>query len=113
VLFPDPWPKKRHHKRRIINAGFRDATLRVLKPGGELRFATDHEGYFHDAHQILTATEHLEPVPWPAESDPVYPTTDFQRIWSEQGKPLYFLALRRKPIVARGGLPLPGAESKR
>lgn len=95
VLFPDPWPKTRHHKRRIINAEFREAALRVLKPGGELRFATDHEGYFHDAREILTDTQNFSPSPWPAESDPEYPTTDFQRIWTEKGKPLHFLALQR------------------
>lgn len=45
VLFPDPWPKKRHHKRRIVNDQTVAAFARVLKPGGQLRLATDIEEY--------------------------------------------------------------------
>lgn len=45
VLYPDPWPKKRHHKRRIINPWFLDEAARVLKPGGELRVASDIADY--------------------------------------------------------------------
>lgn len=45
VLFPDPWPKVRHHKRRFIQTRTLDEIARVLKPGGELRVATDHPDY--------------------------------------------------------------------
>ena len=45
VLFPDPWPKARHHKRRLIQAPFLDALARVMQPGAELRLASDHEDY--------------------------------------------------------------------
>jgi len=45
VLFPDPWPKKRHHKRRIIQTNTLDALARVMSPGAELRFASDDPGY--------------------------------------------------------------------
>jgi tRNA (guanine-N7-)-methyltransferase len=45
VLFPDPWPKSRHHKRRFIAPQTLDALARVMKDGAELRFATDHMGY--------------------------------------------------------------------
>ncbi|MEM7543846.1 MAG: tRNA (guanosine(46)-N7)-methyltransferase TrmB [Pseudomonadota bacterium] len=45
VLFPDPWPKKRHHKRRLLNAEFVDALSRVLCPGGRVCVATDNEDY--------------------------------------------------------------------
>jgi tRNA (guanine-N7-)-methyltransferase len=45
VLFPDPWPKARHHKRRLINAEVLAEIVRVLKPGGRLRFATDWADY--------------------------------------------------------------------
>jgi len=45
TLFPDPWPKKRHHKRRLINQGSLTDFQRVLKPGGEWRFATDIPDY--------------------------------------------------------------------
>jgi tRNA (guanine-N7-)-methyltransferase len=45
ILFPDPWPKTRHHKRRIIQAETLDELARLLKPGGRLRFATDWAAY--------------------------------------------------------------------
>ena len=45
ILFPDPWPKARHHKRRLIQADTVQALARVLKPGGALRFATDWRDY--------------------------------------------------------------------
>lgn len=45
VLFPDPWPKKRHHKRRFIQMEALDALARVMKPGAEFRFASDDPGY--------------------------------------------------------------------
>lgn len=45
VLFPDPWPKSRHHKRRIIQSEFLVELARLLKPGGGLRFATDWAEY--------------------------------------------------------------------
>ncbi len=45
LFFPDPWPKKRHHKRRIVNQRFRDLLHRALKPGGEFHAATDWQEY--------------------------------------------------------------------
>jgi len=45
VLFPDPWPKTRHHKRRFIQMAMLDQLARVMKSGAELRFATDDNGY--------------------------------------------------------------------
>jgi tRNA (guanine-N7-)-methyltransferase len=45
ILFPDPWPKSRHHKRRIIQSEFLVELHRLLKPGGALRFATDWAAY--------------------------------------------------------------------
>lgn len=45
ILFPDPWPKKRHWKRRIVARPVLDELARVLKPTAELRLATDHQGY--------------------------------------------------------------------
>ncbi|MEM5515415.1 tRNA (guanosine(46)-N7)-methyltransferase TrmB [Henriciella sp. AS95] len=54
ILFPDPWPKKKHHKRRIIQPDFLDALARVLKPGAALRFATDVRSYADEAlHRFL------------------------------------------------------------
>ncbi|MCP4390003.1 MAG: tRNA (guanosine(46)-N7)-methyltransferase TrmB [Gammaproteobacteria bacterium] len=45
LFFPDPWHKKRHHKRRIVNPGFRDLLYKLLKPGGVVHIATDWQDY--------------------------------------------------------------------
>ena len=44
ILFPDPWPKTRHHKRRLVSTAFLDALARVMADGGRLALATDHRG---------------------------------------------------------------------
>jgi tRNA (guanine-N7-)-methyltransferase len=49
ILFPDPWPKTRHRKRRLIRPAFLESLARVLKPGGRVRFATDWADYANDA----------------------------------------------------------------
>ncbi len=46
LLFPDPWPKTRHHKRRFVQREMLDALARVMRPGAEFRFASDDAGYF-------------------------------------------------------------------
>lgn len=71
ILFPDPWPKARHHKRRLIQAGFLGELARVLKPGAEVRFATDWANYAEwtleqfagDARFASLSEHHAEP--WP------------------------------------------------
>ncbi len=55
ILFPDPWPKARHQKRRIIQPDFLDALARVMKPGGRVRFATDVRSYADEALERFTA----------------------------------------------------------
>ncbi|MEI9885488.1 MAG: tRNA (guanine(46)-N(7))-methyltransferase TrmB [Rhizomicrobium sp.] len=55
LLFPDPWPKTRHHKRRFLQMAMLDALARVLRPGAELRFASDDAGYLAYALERLMA----------------------------------------------------------
>ena len=55
LLFPDPWPKTRHHKRRFLQTDMLDQLARVLKPGAELRFATDDKSYLPYALERLMA----------------------------------------------------------
>ena len=53
IFFPDPWPKKRHHKRRLIQPAFVDELARVLKPGGALHLATDWGDYADHMRGVL------------------------------------------------------------
>ena len=55
LYFADPWPKKRHHKRRIVNAPFLDLAARKLRPGGALHIATDWQNYAEHIDEILAA----------------------------------------------------------
>lgn len=55
LFFPDPWPKKRHHKRRIVQADFVELVRRKLKPGGRLHLATDWEDYARHMLQVMEA----------------------------------------------------------
>ncbi len=64
VLFPDPWPKTRHHKRRIVNPATAAEFARLLAPGGELRLATDDMGY---ARAMLLALAARPELVWLAE----------------------------------------------
>jgi tRNA (guanine-N7-)-methyltransferase len=61
VLFPDPWPKTRHHKRRIVNPATAAEFVRLLQPGGELRLATDDMGY---ARAMLLALRGQPALQW-------------------------------------------------
>ncbi len=62
ILFPDPWPKSRHHKRRIVQPAFLVELARLLRPGGGLRFATDWAEYADWTRQRVPATGLFAPV---------------------------------------------------
>ncbi len=64
ILFPDPWPKARHHKRRIVQPEVLADLARVMKPGGKLRFATDVGGYADWALERVLASPDFK---WAAE----------------------------------------------
>ena len=60
IFFPDPWHKKRHHKRRLVQPGFIADLTTKLKPGGILHLATDWENYAEQMLEVLSAAEGLE-----------------------------------------------------
>jgi tRNA (guanine-N7-)-methyltransferase len=75
LLFPDPWPKKRHHKNRLVRPDFLSALARRMVAGGRLYFRTDHAEYFESGRAIIV--EHpdwqLEPdAAWPFEEATVF-----------------------------------------
>ncbi|MDP3854677.1 tRNA (guanosine(46)-N7)-methyltransferase TrmB [Phenylobacterium sp.] len=65
ILFPDPWPKARHHKRRIVQPEMLEDLARVMKPGARLRFATDVAGYADWALERVLASPHFD---WTAQA---------------------------------------------
>ena len=87
LLFPDPCPKKKHHKRRLINENFCEALVRILNQDGEFLFKTDHQEYFEESMCLLQNFSLLDHVPWDKED--YYPVTDFERIWNNEGKKIY------------------------
>ncbi len=96
LLCPDPWPKLRHHRRRLMQLDFLAAVRRALVPGGEFLFMTDHEEYFHWAAEKVTAFGNFELLEW-SEDSFFYPKTDFQELWESEGKSMWRLRCR-KPI---------------
>ncbi len=67
LLFPDPWPKKRHAKRRFVNPQNIDRIMRCLRPGGRFHFATDVEGYADWTRDAIARHGGLEPARAPGE----------------------------------------------
>jgi len=63
VFFPDPWPKTRHFKRRMIDADFATQIARVLKPGGIIRLATDWAHYAEQMQEVFTASSDFQQIP--------------------------------------------------
>ena len=60
IYFPDPWPKKRHRKRRLFNTRFLEEIERTLAAGGSLDFATDYVEYFEEIQALLEASDRLD-----------------------------------------------------
>ena len=98
INFPDPWPKKRHQRRRLIQAGFVAALARRLVPGGELHAATDHAEYAAQIDAVLAAEPLLEntlAAPFVSEV-PGRLRTAYEEMWRAEGRALHFFRYRRR-----------------
>lgn len=83
VYFPDPWPKRKHRRHRLINERFPDLARRALAPGGVVYLRTDDADYFEQMTLVFAASAHFRAVEPPAELSAV--TTDFERGFNAQG----------------------------
>ncbi|HXE54890.1 MAG TPA: tRNA (guanosine(46)-N7)-methyltransferase TrmB [Tepidisphaeraceae bacterium] len=97
VYFPDPWPKKRHHKRRLIQEPFLKQVERVLIPGGRLQVVTDHQEYFEQIEPVvknskLTIIDYNRPG---SAGEGEFVGTNFERKYRREGRPFYAIAARR------------------
>lgn len=105
VMFPDPWPKRKHQSRRLIQREFLDSVWNALAPDGELRLSTDDLPYYEQMRAVFGihpgfCEERSGIGPWDPGSD--YPQTDFERHFRAQGLPIYRARLR-KVASARNG----------
>jgi tRNA (guanine-N7-)-methyltransferase len=101
LLFPDPWPKTRHHKRRFLQMEMLDQVARVLREGAELRFATDDKSYLPYALERLMAHPAFTwaatgPADWKAHPEG-WPPTRYEAK-AIKGPPTYLRFVRRSSI---------------
>jgi tRNA (guanine-N7-)-methyltransferase len=101
MLFPDPWPKQRHHKRRIVSRETLDGLAEVMIDNAELRLATDDEGYLCWILERLTDHPAFEwlarrPGDW-RERPPDWPVTRYEEKARAAGRSPSFLRARRRP----------------
>jgi tRNA (guanine-N7-)-methyltransferase len=93
IYFPDPWPKKRHHKHRIMREDFLEQVRRVATPEALFYFGTDHAEYHAETRELFSQTpwlEMLDPDAQPTEGI----QTNFEIKYRRMGKPIYRCVLR-------------------
>lgn len=96
IFFPDPWPKKRHHKRRLVQPAFVQILTTRLKPGGYLHLATDWEDYAKQMLAVLNATTGLSNTAEGYAPRPHYrPLTKFEQRGLRLGHGVWDLLFRR------------------
>ena len=93
VFFPDPWPKARHHKRRLVTPDFASAVTRGLEQGGAVRLATDWAPYAEHMVEVLSAEPGL--VGGPTTRPPWRPVTAFEAKGVAQGRTVVELLYRK------------------
>ncbi len=94
VLFPDPWPKKRHHKRRLVQPAVVSALAEALVPGGRLLVKTDHPAYAEVIRETLQGEEGLRATN-ATEAFLGLPLTGFEHKYLDQGREIHAFACTR------------------
>jgi tRNA (guanine-N7-)-methyltransferase len=92
LLFPDPWPKRRHHRRRIVTPEFLSSIAVALEGNGTIYIATDHLDYFQEIERIARAAPSFAALLPGAANLPV---TKFEKQFRAQGSPIHWLTLRK------------------
>jgi tRNA (guanine-N7-)-methyltransferase len=99
IYFPDPWPKARHHKRRLIQQTFMPVAYRILKPGGRIQIVTDHQGYWEEnIEPVIRAAKGFEVVDYNrpgSANEGEFVGTNFERKYRREGRPFYAIAAVR------------------
>lgn len=105
IYFPDPWPKKRHHKRRIIQDDFVSLMATKLKTGGILHMATDWEPYAEYMLEVMQAApdfENLSPSGGACPQPDWRPSTKYEKRGERLGHRVFDLVYRRVTVEKRG-----------
>jgi tRNA (guanine-N7-)-methyltransferase len=97
VYFPDPWPKRRHHKHRLINEHFVQIARQALPPGGVLWLRTDDANYFAQMRALFAASSFFQEIETPPALAAL--VTDFERDFNQKGIPTLRAAYQLKPGV--------------
>lgn len=92
IYFPDPWPKKRHLKRRIVQPKFIELLAKKILPGGALHLRTDHAHYFDHMMEVMGAQAYFSPVETPTAVS--VHKTGFETRFVAQGLPIYYASYR-------------------
>ncbi|MBC8481370.1 MAG: tRNA (guanosine(46)-N7)-methyltransferase TrmB [Planctomycetes bacterium] len=99
IYFPDPWPKKRHNKRRFFNDKNLELLLTRLKPKGVIKFVTDHSDYFQQVTGVIknadSKIEQIDFVPAAGAKEGEYVGTNFERKYIIEKRPIYPVAMRK------------------
>jgi tRNA (guanine-N7-)-methyltransferase len=96
LLFPDPWPKRRHHRRRLLNDEFLANVAEALSDRGIIHIATDHADYFNEIRCVAQQSENFKASVVPSQSD--FPQSAFEKQFRQAGAKIYRLALRKSPL---------------
>lgn len=94
VYFPDPWPKKRQKKRRLLDGLTLEMLADRLEPGGLLRIATDHADYGSTLGPLAEGVAAFERIGWDALPAP--PPTHYELKYREEGRPIWRFVFRRR-----------------
>jgi len=99
VYFPDPWPKKAHHKRRFLQQSNVELMLRLLKRGGEIHIATDHADYYEQIKRVIADfSDRLEEIEFPRPAgarEGELVGTNYERKYMKDSRLVYTIALRK------------------
>ena len=85
IYFPDPWPKDKHRRHRLIDEKFPALAQRILVPGGIVHLRTDDPDYFAQMQESFAPAKDFSSTETPKELAAL--TTEFERQWNEEGKP--------------------------
>ena len=99
LYHPDPWPKARHHKRRLVQTDFVEAAARVLEADGRWLIQSDHQEYFEIIQEQIAGCAAFTEMPWAqatVATDPEWAGTNFEVKYTREGRDIHRVAYVRR-----------------